>query len=133
MRTHSRSMQLLSRLARASLMLAASAGPLAAQPRAAQARVEPAPVQEARPQFPRVQLTAGRSTVVSTEFDVTRIAITNPDVADAVVVQPREILIDGKKPGTVSLIVWGSGSRTQYNIVVEQPTTSLEQQLHTLF
>jgi pilus assembly protein CpaC len=48
-------------------------------------------------------------------------------------VQAREILIDGKKPGTVSLIVWGSGSRTQYNIVVEQPTTSLEQQLHTLF
>jgi pilus assembly protein CpaC len=64
---------------------------------------------------------------------VTRIAVTNPEVADAVVVQAREILIDGKKPGTVSLIVWGSGSRTQYNIVVEQPTTNLEQQLHTLF
>jgi len=84
-------------------------------------------------QFPKVQLTAGRSTVISTDFDVTRIAVTSPDVADAVVVQPREILIDGKKPGTVSLIVWGSSSRTQYNIVVEQPTTSLEQQLHTLF
>ena len=46
-----------------------------------------------------MQLTAGRSTVVPTDFDVTRIAITNPAVADAVVVQPREILIDGKKAG----------------------------------
>ena len=33
-----------------------------------------------------------------------------PDVADAVVVQPREILIDGKSAGTVSLIVWGADS-----------------------
>jgi pilus assembly protein CpaC len=89
--------------------------------------------QNAADAFPKVQLIAGRSTVVATDFDVTRIAVTNPDVADAVVVQPREILIDGKKPGTVSLIVWGSGTRTQYNIIVEQPTTSLEQQLHTLF
>ena len=68
-----------------------------------------------------------------TEFDVTRIAITNPAIADAVVVQPREILIDGKAPGTVSLIVWGTATRSQYDIVVEQPTTNLEQQLHMLF
>jgi pilus assembly protein CpaC len=83
--------------------------------------------------LPRVQLTAGRSTVIATEFDVTRIAVTNPEVADAVVVQPREILIDGKAPGTVSLIVWGASARTQYDVVVEQPITTLEQQLHMLF
>jgi pilus assembly protein CpaC len=86
------------------------------------------------PQFPKVQLTAGRSTVLTTTFDVTRIAVTSPDVADAVVVQPREILIDGKKAGTVSLIVWGpAGARTQYDVVVEQPIAALEQQLHVLF
>ena len=58
--------------------------------------------------FERVVLTAGRSTVLNTPFDVTRIAVTNPAVADAVVVQPREVLIDGKGAGTVSLIVWGA-------------------------
>jgi pilus assembly protein CpaC len=89
--------------------------------------------QTASDAFPKVQLIAGRSTVLTTEYDVTRIAVTSPDVADAVVVQPREVLIDGKKPGTVSLIVWGAGTRTQYNVIVEQPTTSLEQQLHSLF
>lgn len=83
--------------------------------------------------YPKVPLTAGRSTILSTEFDITRIAITNPAVADAVVVQPREVLIDGKAPGTVSLIVWGTTSRTQYDVVVEQPVTTLEQQLHNLF
>ena len=83
--------------------------------------------------FPQVSVTAGRSTVVSTTFDITRIAITNPAVADAVVVQPREILVDGKSPGTITLMVWGTGERIQYDVVVEQPISSLEQQLHQLF
>jgi pilus assembly protein CpaC len=93
-----------------------------------------APQGDARVQpFPKVQITAGRSTVVMTEFDVTRIAVTNPEIADAVVVQPREILVDGKKAGTISLIVWGATGRTQYDVVVEQPVAALEQQLRALF
>jgi pilus assembly protein CpaC len=83
--------------------------------------------------YPKVSLTAGRSTVLTTDFDVTRIAVTNPVIADAVVVKPREILIDGKAPGTISLIVWGGDSRTQYDLIVEPPISALEQQLHQLF
>ncbi len=86
-----------------------------------------------RPQYQRVVVTSGQSTVVPTDFDVTRIAITNPEVADAVVVQPREILIDGKKSGTVSLIVWGAETRRQYDIVVEAAITPLEEHLRALF
>jgi pilus assembly protein CpaC len=92
-----------------------------------------AAVTPARPQFDRVHVTAGRSTVVPTDFDVTRIAVTNPEVADAVVVQPREVLVDGKKPGTVSLILWASTQRKQYDIVVEPAISGLEQQLQALF
>src|SRR6476620_1991699 len=133
MRTDSRSLQLLTRVVRASLLLVVSASPLVAQPRAAQARIEPPPAQDARPQFPHVQLTAGRSTVVATDFDITRIAITNPAIADAVVVAPREILIDGKAQGTISLIVWGDGRRAQYDLAVDAPVTQLQQQLRNLF
>jgi pilus assembly protein CpaC len=96
------------------------------------ARAEQA-AQPARPAITRVALTAGRSTVVETDFDVTRIAVTNPAVADAVVVQPREILIDGKGSGTVSLIVWGAARREQYDVVVEKEVTNLQQQLQQLF
>ena len=75
----------------------------------------------------------GRSTVLNTDFDVSRIAVTNPAVADAVVVAPREILIDGKGPGTVSLIVWGPTQRSQYDVVVEPGISVLQQQLQQLF
>ena len=84
---------------------------------------QPAPPQGAASQalpegMPRVVLTAGRSMVLPTEFNITRIALTNPAVADAVVVAPREILIDGKTAGTISLIVWGASQRAQYDLVV---------------
>jgi pilus assembly protein CpaC len=103
----------------------------AGTPSSAPRQVLPAPA--AGTEYPKISLTAGRSTVLTTEFDVTRVAITNPAIADAVVVQPREILIDGKAPGTVSLIVWGASGRIQYDVVVDAGVLGLEQQLKTLF
>ena len=82
---------------------------------------------------PRVAITAGRSTILPVDFDITRLAITNPNIADAVVVTPREILIDGKAPGTISMIVWGDGRRLQYDLVVQPPVSALQQQLRALF
>ncbi len=74
----------------------------------------------------RLPLTTGRSTVLTTDFDVVRIAVTNPAIADALVVSPREVLVDGKGPGTVSLIIWGATSRVQYDVVVDLPVSQLQ-------
>jgi pilus assembly protein CpaC len=101
----------------------------------------PAPTSTQSPQPPpqlpgqieRVVLTAGRSTVLRTDFEIVRIAVTNPAVADATVVQSREILVDGKTPGTVSLIVWSNSERKHYDLVVEPAITTLQNQLRALF
>ena len=107
---------------------AQTAPPAPAAPPVPQAQEPAAPAAPGK-----VSLTAGRSVVVPTNFNITRIAITNAEIADAVVVSPREILVDGKKPGTVSLIVWSATGRTQYDVIVEPAITTLEQHLHTLF
>ena len=99
----------------------------AASTTAAQQPPAPAPAIE------KVPLTAGRSTVLMTDFDITRVAVTDPAIADATVVQPREVLIDGKMPGTVSLIIWGTTERRQYDLVVEPGVSTLEQRLQALF
>jgi pilus assembly protein CpaC len=99
----------------------------AASTAAAQQAPAPAPAIE------KVPLTAGRSTVLMTDFDITRVAVTDPAIADATVVQPREVLIDGKMPGTVSLIIWGAAERRQYDLVVEPGVSTLEQRLQALF
>ena len=117
------------------VLLALTAAPRAQAPAATPSQAPhqalPAPAPDV--DFPKIKLTAGRSTIHETDFDITRIAITNPAIADAVVVQPREILIDGKAPGTVSLIIWGANDRKQYDIVVDSGVLVLEQQLKTLF
>jgi len=111
---------------------------------AQQAPVQPPvqPVAQARaaraadqtPSYQRIVITGGRSSVLNTDFDVRRIAITNPTIADATAVQPREILIDAKTAGTVSLILWGvGGERTQYDVVVQPAITALQQRLQELF
>ena len=113
-----------------------AAAPRASVPQpAASSPAAPKPVAQATDAsgFERIVLTAGRSTVLTTPFDVTRIAVTNPAVADALVVQPREVLIDGKGSGTVSLIVWGTGQRRQYDVVVDPGVTTLQQTFQQLF
>ena len=102
-----------------------------------------APVHAQAPQAPaapnltaateRIPLTAGRSTVLSTPFDVTRIAVTDPAVANATVIDKRAVLIDGKAAGTITLIVWGETDRRQYDIVVDAPVSTLQLRLNSLF
>ncbi len=81
----------------------------------------------------RITLTASRSRVVPVPFDITRIAVTNPAVADAVVVTPREVLVDGKGVGTTSLIIWGAATRIQYDVAVDPGVATLEQHFNALF
>jgi pilus assembly protein CpaC len=116
----------------AALTMTSGVNGLAQDKPAGQAAPQP-PATQSLPAMPRIIVTAGRSTVLTTEFDVSRIALTNPAVADATVVAPREILIDGKAAGTISLIVWGPARRMQYDLVVEQPVAPLQQQLQALF
>src|SRR5690606_10336154 len=84
-------------------------------------------------QHPRLLLTAGRSIVHTTSFDIVRVAVTDPAVADALVVAPTELLINGKAPGTISLIVWGASERVQYDLVIDPGVSPLQQQLNRLF
>jgi pilus assembly protein CpaC len=81
----------------------------------------------------RIVLEAGKSTVLETAFDVTRVLLTNNEVAAALAVAPREVAIQALAPGTISMIVWGEGRREHYELVVDPGIAQLEQALDTLF
>ena len=53
-----------------------------------------------------VQLLVGRSTILDTGGTISRVSLTVPDVADAMVTAPTQLLIHGKQPGTISMFVW---------------------------
>ena len=43
-------------------------------------------------------------------YDMERVQVTDGEVADAIPVTLRELLINGKKAGTISLMIWGAAS-----------------------
>jgi len=96
-------------------------------------RTAQAPVAQP-PAVQRLVLLVGRSMAVQYPFDIERVSFTDPEIADGVAVSRRELLINGKKPGTISLLIWGGGRlAAQYEIVVDPATPSLQDRMQTFF
>ena len=55
---------------------------------------------------------------VMTFYDVERVAIANPDIADVVVVSKNEVLLVGKAPDTTTLHIWSAGQRESFQVQV---------------
>ena len=81
-----------------------------------------------------VQLLVGRSTILDIGSTISRVSLTVPDVADAMVTSPTQLLIHGKQPGTISLFVWDHmGAIKTFEVVVRRDLSSLVEQVKNLF
>src|SRR5688572_26525085 len=81
-----------------------------------------------------VDLLVGRSTILNVGAAIARVSLTVPDVADAMVTAPSQLLIHGKTPGTISLFVWDrAGGIKTYEVSVRRDLTHLVAQLKELF
>jgi pilus assembly protein CpaC len=82
----------------------------------------------------QIVLLVGRSAVVHTDRVIQRVSVSTADIADAMVTAPRELLVHGKAPGTISLLVWSDNGRiTNYEVVVRRDLTALEGQIRRQF
>lgn len=82
----------------------------------------------------QIHLLVGRSTVIRTERAVVRVSLSTPEIADAIVTSPREMVVHGKAPGTISLLVWSeTGAITNYEVVVRRDLSQLEGQIRSQF
>jgi pilus assembly protein CpaC len=81
-----------------------------------------------------LQLLVGRSMVVNVGTAITRVSLTSPDIADALVTTTNQLLVHGKTPGTISMFVWDrAGSIRRYEVVVTRDLSQLGVQLQQLF
>ncbi|HET6318923.1 MAG TPA: pilus assembly protein N-terminal domain-containing protein, partial [Chloroflexota bacterium] len=81
-----------------------------------------------------VQLLVGRSTLLNMGASITRVSLTSPNVADAMVTTPSQLLIHGKAPGTISMFVWDrTGAIKRYEVVVRRDLSQLVDQVQQLF
>lgn len=81
-----------------------------------------------------ISLAVGTAQLVSHASPMRRVSVSNADVAEAVVVSPTELLVNGKQIGTTSLVIWDAeGRRTLYPVEVTLDAASLESHFRTLF
>ena len=81
-----------------------------------------------------VDLLVGRSTVLNVGATIARVSLTVPDIADAMVTAPSQLLIHGKQPGTISLFVWDrAGAIKTFEVKVRRDLTPLVGHLKQLF
>ena len=82
----------------------------------------------------QILLLVGRSAVIHTDRSIQRVSLSTPEIADAMVTTPRELLVHGKAPGTISLLVWSDNGRiTTYEVIVRRDLTPLEGQIRRQF
>ncbi|HEV3483773.1 MAG TPA: pilus assembly protein N-terminal domain-containing protein [Vicinamibacterales bacterium] len=81
-----------------------------------------------------IDLLVGRSTILNVGSPITRVSLTVPDIADALVTAPTQLLIHGKQPGTISLFVWDrGGSIKTFEVNVRRDLKVLSEQMKQLF
>jgi pilus assembly protein CpaC len=74
--------------------------------------------------FQDIGAVVGKSKFIRFDSPVKRISIANPELADLVLISPQEMLINGKQPGTTSLIIWGDSKDPVFFDLTVQSDTS---------
>jgi pilus assembly protein CpaC len=74
-----------------------------------------------------IALTEGTGELLQFDHDIDRLAISEPKIADAVVVSARDVMVNAKGPGQTTLVVWETGLQpVRYNIRVAKDNTDLD-------
>jgi pilus assembly protein CpaC len=81
-----------------------------------------------------LRVMAGKSLLIKTQERLKRVSVTDPTVADALVVTPMQILVNGLAPGEVSLVIWDEAERSQsFDLRVDVDITAAAEEMHRLF
>ena len=77
---------------------------------------------------------SGRSLVITSPTPIKRVSVADPNIAEAVVVSPYQLLLNGKAPGGVSLLVWDESDQSQtFEVSVDIDILSLNEKIHEVF
>ncbi|WP_300161977.1 type II and III secretion system protein family protein [Solidesulfovibrio sp.] len=81
---------------------------------------------------PRLSLTIGKSVILQSDADVARVSVAQPEVADFVLLSPRQVYVTGRAPGITNLTLWDKGDkiRAVYDLDVAPDISRLKRMLH---
>ncbi|HEY3068125.1 MAG TPA: pilus assembly protein N-terminal domain-containing protein [Methylomirabilota bacterium] len=71
----------------------------------------------------RIYVTIDKTQVVELATPPTKVSVTNPGIADVVVMTPTRILVNGKATGETSLLLFYGTNLRHYDLIVQPPPT----------
>jgi pilus assembly protein CpaC len=81
-----------------------------------------------------LHLLVGRSLLITSPTRIKRVSLADPAIAEDVVISPYQVLVNGKAPGGVSLIIWDEADQNQnFEVSVDIDTLGLSQKIHEVF
>ncbi len=81
-----------------------------------------------------LRVMVGKSLLINTTERLKRVSVTDPAVADALVVTPTQVLVNGLAPGEVSLLIWDELERSRsFDLRVDVDITAASEEMHRLF
>ena len=81
-----------------------------------------------------LHLLVGRSLVITSPTPIKRVSVADPNIAEAVVISPYQVLLNGKTPGGVSLLIWDETDQSQtFEVSVDIDILSLSEKIHEVF
>src|ERR1051325_2301965 len=82
-----------------------------------------------------VNVLVGQSRVINFDKAIGRFSVSNPDIAEAVLVAPDQVLVNGKAFGQVNFIAWEQtgGQFLMFDVYVRANLSLIDSQIRALF
>jgi len=82
-----------------------------------------------------INVLVGQSRVINFDRSIGRFSISNPEVAEAVMVSPTQVLVNGKTFGQVNFIAWDKGDQKfiVFDVFVRANLSLIDSQIRALF
>lgn len=81
-----------------------------------------------------LRVMVGKSILVNTADRLRRVSVTDPSVADAMVVTPNQVLVHGRAPGEVTLLLWDEQERSRsFDLRVDVDVTAATEEMKRIF
>jgi pilus assembly protein CpaC len=95
----------------------------------------PASFESAQKEPVQINVLVGQSRVINFDRPIGRFSVSNPDVAEAVLVAPDQVLVNGKAFGQVNFIAWEQkgGQFVVFDVYVRSNLSLIDSQIKLLF
>jgi pilus assembly protein CpaC len=81
-----------------------------------------------------LRVMVGKSLLINTTDRLKRVSVTDPEIADALVVTATQVLVHGRSPGEVSLLIWDEFERSRsFDLRVDVDITAAAEEMKRIF